>query len=127
MEPTSIAAIYIALNLLIILTLSVRVVGGRFRKRISLGTGGDSDMEVRVRSQANATEYIPIGMIALWALTQLATPTWLLHVLAAMFTFGRIIHPIGMAGPLIARQLGTVFTWTALFGFVGALIWFSLT
>ncbi|MEO1407838.1 MAG: MAPEG family protein, partial [Pseudomonadota bacterium] len=105
----------------------VRVVGRRFSKKISLGTGGDKDMEVRVRSQANATEYIPIAMIALIALTQLGAPVWLLHALGGLFTFGRLIHPIGMAGPLIARQLGTVFTWTALFGFAGALVWFSLT
>lgn len=127
MEPTKIAALYIAVNLLIILVLSVRVVGGRFNKKISLGTGNDKDMEIRVRSQANATEYIPIGMISLLVLVFLGAPTWLLHALGGLFTAGRLVHPIGMAGPLVARQLGTVFTWTALFGFAGALIWFALS
>ncbi|MEO0882537.1 MAG: MAPEG family protein [Pseudomonadota bacterium] len=126
MESMNIAALYIAVNVLIIVLLSVRVVGGRTAKRISLGTGDDKDMEVRIRSQANATEYIPIGMISLVVLVVLGAPNWILHTLGGAFTLGRIIHPIGMAGPLIARQLGTVFTWTGLLGFAAALIWFAV-
>ncbi|MEM9667364.1 MAG: MAPEG family protein [Pseudomonadota bacterium] len=125
MDASQIVALYISINALIILVLSVRVVGGRFNKKISLGTGGDADMEVRIRSQGNATEYIPIAMIALIALAQLNAPALVMHLLGAMFTFGRILHPVGMAGPLIARQIGTVLTWTALTGFAGALIWFA--
>ncbi|MEM6410591.1 MAG: MAPEG family protein [Pseudomonadota bacterium] len=127
MEPIDIFALYLSVNVLIIVVLSVRIVGGRFSKKISLGSGGDKDMEVRIRSQGNAIEYIPIAMIALFAISQLGAPSWLLHSLGGLFTLGRLIHPIGMAGPLIARQLGTVFTWTALIGFSGALFWFAIS
>ncbi|MEO1475054.1 MAG: MAPEG family protein [Pseudomonadota bacterium] len=127
MAAMEVVALYAGVNIFIILVLSIRIVSVRASRKISLGTGGDPEMEVRVRSQANATEYVPAGILGLLLLALLNAPVWLLHALGGSFTLGRLIHPLGMAGPIIGRQLGTIFTWTALAGFVGALFWYALT
>ena len=125
MTVLEIAAIYVGVNLLLLFYLSFRVVGVRFRKKISLGTGGDPDMEVRVRSHGNATEYIPGAMVALVVLALLQAPAALIHALGIGFTLGRMLHAFGMSGPIQARQFGMILTWLGYLGFAGALIWFA--
>ena len=76
---------YAALNALILLILSMRVVQARFRTGTPIGDGGKPEMAAPLRAHANSAEYVPIALILLWALasplgrsiwvTPLAVPT----------------------------------------------------
>ena len=125
MSLLEIAAVYVGVNLLILFYLALRVVGGRASKKISLGTGGDSDMEVRVRTHGNASEYVPAAMVALVLLALLNAPAWLIHALGGAFTAARLMHPLGMSGTIIFRQIGTALTWLCYLAFAVALFWLA--
>jgi uncharacterized membrane protein YecN with MAPEG domain len=110
-----VAAIYVGLNILILLVLAYLVMAGRRKHKIVLGSGDNRDFERAVRAHANAAEYIPAGLvgIVLVALMEPAAPLWLLHASGISLTLGRILHGIGLhAGALNAgRMLGMVLTW----------------
>lgn len=127
MTPIATAAVYIGVNILILLALAVRVVGRRRSAQISIGTGGDGELEQRVRAHGNASEYIPVTMIGLFAIATLGAPLWAVHAVGGVFTLGRVLHGIGMSSNALApRALGMVLTWTAMLGAAGALMWMAL-
>lgn len=127
MTPFAAAAIYIGVNILILWYLSFRVVGRRRSAQVSLGTGGDSDLEIRSRTHGNASEYIPITMVGLLALSQFATPLWAIHAIGATFTIGRLLHALGLSRTLLpARAGGMVLTWLGMLAVAGGLLWQAL-
>jgi hypothetical protein len=113
MTVTMIAAGILGLLLVI---LSVRVSLVRRTGAVSLGDGGNPDLLVRIRAQANCAEYVPIGLILLFLAEQLAGAHWAIVALGALLVVARIMHPIGMAmpAPNVPRVLGTAGTWTAI-------------
>lgn len=129
MSGIEVASVYIAVNILILIWLSIRVMLRRFKGRISIGDGGSEDLARAIRIHANASEYIPPMMIGLLALSALGAPTGVLHILGGGFTFGRVIHPQGMSekGPLILRQIGMLLTWIAMILMVAAILYYVFT
>jgi len=126
-----IAAVYIGVNILILLVLALLVVGGRRRHKISLGDAGNADLQRAVRAHANAAEYIPaacVGLLAL-ALLDTASPLWLLHASGISLTVGRIFHGAGLhAGAInFGRMIGILLTWIALLLIGGGLIYAGLS
>jgi uncharacterized membrane protein YecN with MAPEG domain len=117
MVRLEIAAVYIGINILLLVALSVVVVLNRRGKKIALGDNGDSTMLRAVRAHANAAENIPAGLIGLLTLSLLdpAGPTWVIHAIGAAFTAGRVLHGIGLnMGTLNAgRTLGMALTYAA--------------
>lgn len=127
MTPLATAAVYIGVNILLLWFLSFRVVGRRRAAQVSLGTGGDPDLEIRSRAHGNAAEYIPITMLGLFVMTQLAAPLWAIHAVGGVFTLGRLLHAYGLSGTVMAaRALGMVLTWLGMLGAGGGLIWLAL-
>lgn len=115
MSALQVASVYIAVNILLLVWLAFRVVGHRFSGKISMGDGGSEDLARAIRVHGNATEYIPPFLVGLLALAFLSAPTWGLHALGIGFTFGRLLHVVGMGGgPIIFRQLGIVLTWSGM-------------
>lgn len=128
MTPIAAAAIYSGVNILILLFLSFRVVGRRRSAQVSLGTGGDPDLEVRVRAHGNASEYIPATMLGLFIAASLGAPLWAVHAIGGVFTFGRVLHGIGLSGNIMApRALGMVLTWLGMLASGVAVIWLGLS
>ena len=112
MTSLQVASVYIAVNILILVYLSLRVVQRRFKGKVSIGDGGSNDLAVAIRVHGNAAEYIPATLVGLLALTFLSAPIWAIHAFGIPFTLGRILHAIGMTrGPLVFRQLGVLLTW----------------
>jgi len=113
MHATMIAAGLLGLLLVV---LSVRVSLIRRRHSISMGDGGNAELLIRSRAQANCAEYAPIGLLLLFLAEQARGADVLVVALAAMLVLGRIAHPIGMALPVpnILRVFGTVATWGAI-------------
>ncbi len=127
MMPITAAALYIGVNILLLLLLSFRVVGRRRAAKVSLGTGGDADLEVRTRAHGNAAEYIPITMLGLFVMTQFAVPLWAIHAVGGTFTLGRVLHAYGLSATVqAARALGMVLTWLGMLGAGIGVIWLAL-
>ncbi|MBA3070438.1 MAG: glutathione S-transferase [Hyphomonas sp.] len=127
MTPLTAAAIYIGVNILLLWILSFRVVGRRRAAKVSLGTGGDADLEIRARAHGNASEYIPATMLGLFVMTQMAAPLWAIHAIGGVFTAGRLLHAFGLSNAILpARAGGMVLTWFGMLAAAGGLIWLAL-
>lgn len=74
--------------------LTVRVILGRRNTKISLGDGGNKMMERRIRGQGNASEQMPMTLIAMMAAELLGAPASLLIASAVVFCVGRLMHGI---------------------------------
>ena len=125
LSPQAIFALYAAANAFLLLLLAILTTRARRATGTSLGDGGHTRMIQASRAHGNAAEYIPIGLILLWALVSVGAPTWLLHVQGATLTLGRVLHALGLhasAGVSIGRFLGILTTWVSLLiGIVGAI------
>ena len=122
MTALSAAALYTGINILFLFLLSIRVVGGRMRTKVSLGSGGDPDLELRIRAHGNAAEYIPASMLGMIVLALLAVPVWAIRVLGGVFTLGRLLHALGLSASVLwARQFGMVLSWLGMLG-IGAFV-----
>ncbi|MBK8199966.1 MAG: MAPEG family protein [Acidobacteria bacterium] len=127
MTPVAISAIYIAANIVLLWYLSFRVIGRRQSARVSLGTGGDSELEIRTRVHGNASEYIPVTMLALFVLASMGAPGWAIHAVGAVFTLGRVSHAIGLSRTVLPlRAGGMVLTWLGMLSAAGGLVWLAL-
>jgi uncharacterized membrane protein YecN with MAPEG domain len=114
--PLSLTPVYALPLVALYLALSVRVVRGRYRLKISLGDGSDPEMRALVRTHGNAAEFIPLGLVLL-LIAELAgaAPLWL-HVAGLVLVAGRLCHAwaVGLGGPFPARVAGMALTFTAL-------------
>lgn len=111
---TALAASVLAL---LYVKLAFVVIGYRRKNKVSVGDGGDEQLQQRIRAHANLTEYAPIGLILLACLEANQAPWWLTLILAATFCAGRFLHPIGMMNPegnFIKRIQGMQLTLTSL-------------
>lgn len=120
------------LNLLILLVLAFRVPLTRRKLKVGFLDGGDPQMTRVMRAHGNAAEYIPGAIVALLFLALLdPVPAWLVHVLALIFTAGRLVHGYALTTytgppPGRGRPLGMILTFTAYAGFGVTLIWAAL-
>lgn len=112
-----ITSIYASLAVLLIVRLSISVIKLRRKYRISLGDGGNEELQVAIRAHANALEYIPITLLLLLMLELTGAPKILIHLLGLVLITGRIIHAIGLSGgDLQKRVLGMQITVFLLIG-----------
>lgn len=100
------------------LILSARVVARRRGAKISLGDGGDAEMQRRVRGHANFSEYVPFILLLL-ALIEIggATSIVVLHVLGATLVVARLLHGYALSfSPhfFLGRFIGTLLTFLLL-------------
>lgn len=88
---------YASLLGLLYLVLAARV--GRYRRNsgISIGTGQDRELEVRMRVQANFIEYVPLALILLALLESLSVSRYGLHVLGILLVVARLLHAWGLS------------------------------
>ena len=131
MDKFEAAGLYTGLGLIWLLLLGISVIRGRQSKRISLGDGEDAHMQRLVRAHANATEWLPPGLIAIWGLALLpGAPLWLLHAGAAPLLLGRLLHGFGLStssGASAPRVIGMVLTMTGIVILGSGLIWAALS
>ena len=120
------AALWVGLNLLLLLVLSALVVRQRQRHRVLIGDEGVPELLRARRAFGNATEYVPAGIGALAMLALVGSPSPVIHGVGAVLFLGRIAHGWGItvsAGPSLGRTTGTLLTWLA-FLVAGALLLF---
>ncbi len=122
-----ITALYAGLLGLLLLVLSFRVVLVRRARGVSLGSGGDAELEQRIRTHANFIEYVPMLLVLLGLLEANGLPGWAVHALGSALLAARLAHPLGMAGHGMAwRVLGASLTFTTLMVAAAALLGLAL-
>ena len=105
--------IFAALLAFVFLFLSLSVIKLRFSKKVSLGDGGDPDLQLAIRTHANFTEYVPLSLLLLWFVEAFTYSSNFAFILGCILVVARLAHIIGMHNPkdfMILRQLGVVAT-----------------
>lgn len=94
MTATLITAALLALMLFL---LSAWCVAGRVKFNVMLGDGGNEELILRLRTQANFTEYVPMALTLILLLeTARIGPAWLPAALGAVLLTGRLAHALGL-------------------------------
>jgi uncharacterized membrane protein YecN with MAPEG domain len=112
-----ITSIYASLSALLIVKLALPVINLRRKNRVSVGDGGNEQLQLAIRTHANAVEWVPITLLLLLTLELNGAPTMLIHALGATLLIGRILHAMGLpANNLKKRVLGMQITIYLLIG-----------
>lgn len=112
-----ISSFYAAILGLLIVWLSLRVIKLRRAHRVRLGDGGVPELQIAIRAQGNATEYVPLSLILLALLEFSEAPVTLVHVGGIAVLAGRLLHARGLlTNRLRYRILGMQFTIFTLIG-----------
>lgn len=123
------AAVWVALHLLLLLTLSALVVRQRQGHRVAIGDGGVPELNRASRAFGNASEYVPAFLAGLVLLALVDAPAGVVHGLGALMLAGRIAHAAGLTrseGPTAPRAVGMVLTWLGYLLVPGALLFYAL-
>lgn len=88
------AALYLGLNGVLLVVLSVRVIRLRFRYRVAIGDGGNEALVRAIRVHGNFTEYAPLALLLILAVALLGYPAWVVHALGIVLTAGRLVHAV---------------------------------
>ena len=108
-----ITALYAGILGLFYVALSIHVIQGRFKYRVSVGDGGSKAMQRRIRLHGNFIEYTPLALILMILVEQANYSAVLVHGLAMVLVVGRLFHIYGFAtkeGPSVARAGGMAMT-----------------
>jgi uncharacterized membrane protein YecN with MAPEG domain len=108
-----ITLLYAALCTLLVLFLAGRVMAFRVKHKVGLGDGGHGELNRRVRSHANAVEYLPLALILLGGMELNGYSDAVIHGFGATLLVSRILHAWGLsrsAGTSPGRFLGTLLT-----------------
>ena len=105
---------------------AIQVIRLRWKHRVPLGSGGNLELERMIRVHGNHSEYVPMGLILLFALEYMEAPVLFIHLVGTTFLIGRIFHGIGLGrspGPSKERVVGMIVSLTSLaLGSLGVLI-----
>ncbi len=81
----------------------------RGKAGIDFGPGGDPELEMRMRRQANFLETVPLALILIALLEMQAISTYAIHGLGGAVVVGRLLHMLnfdkGVTNPL--RGIGS--------------------
>ena len=102
---------------IIFIKLSFAVISLRRQNKISLGSGGNDELERAIRAQGNFSEYVPIALILIGCLEINGAPWWLVALSGVSLIIGRLLHAIGISErhrSFKKRVLGMKFTFNTL-------------
>jgi len=119
------SATYIALFIVVQVALTILVVRGRWRARVSIGDGGDKHLLKAMRVHGNYVENAPFALAALVVLPMLEVPSLAIHLVALPVLAGRLLHAwgiLGTLGPSFGRGAGMILTWLGLLLAAGLLL-----
>lgn len=92
-----VTAFYAALTGLLCVLLSALVIRQRFRRRVSIGDGGDAEMSRISRVFGNFAEYAALVLVLLALLEICGGSRVLVHALGIAFVASRVAHAFGLA------------------------------
>ncbi len=102
--------------------LIFRVVKRRMEYRISLGDGGNRDLQRHIRAHGNFIETVPFALLLMLMNELSGADSWFIHVLGVLLICGRGLHyfeltqgtgygrlrPIGMAMTITVYLAGAI-------------------
>jgi uncharacterized membrane protein YecN with MAPEG domain len=98
--------------------LSIRVVRLRLGPQgPSLGDGGNSGLQRRIRAHANFAEYVPLVVVLMAFIELSGYPKWVVHCLGGVLLLGRLLHGYALsfsAAWAFGRSAGIGLTFLAL-------------
>ena len=122
------AALYLALNLILLFILGYKTIKVRHSTGIGLGHDDNDEMMRAMRIHANFAEYAPLPILGLFALGLLGAPVFIIHIFGIVFTLARYAHGFGFQAEEGKRPLGrfygTLFTGLTLLSEAVALLYF---
>ncbi len=129
MTPLEAASIWIALNIVLLVFLSVRVGQARSKNKVSLGHGDNDDVLTAVRCHGNYIEYAPAALLGLVVLAMIGAGTVLINILGAVFFIGRLAHLAGLGLGIWpkGRMIGTMLTMLTLLGTASSLVFYAFS
>jgi uncharacterized membrane protein YecN with MAPEG domain len=89
--------IYAGVSGLLLVVLYVRISQRRLATKIGVGSGGDAELEQRVRAHGNLVESAPFALILLYFIEQTGLSSMYVHALGATFVIARLAHALGMS------------------------------
>ena len=90
--------------------LGLKVARMRGSKRVSLGDGGDKELQTAMRAHGNLIEWVPICLVLIW-LTHGPYGDRSVAILAVVLTVARFLHAGGLLGLVPnGRVMGAVAT-----------------
>ena len=89
-------SLYIALLAFIYIFLTVNVIKVRFRTKVVIGDGANTDLNYAIRAQANFSELIPLALLLLLAVDLQAGSLIFIHIIGIMLVLGRLSHAASM-------------------------------
>jgi len=92
-----ITGIYAGICGLLLVVLYIRISQRRLATKIGVGSGGDAELEQRVRAHGNLVESAPFALILLYLIEQTGLSSTYIHVLGAAFVIARLAHAQGMS------------------------------
>ncbi len=129
MTPMQAAALWVGFNAIFLIYISWNVGQGRIKHKISLGDGGNDDMQRRIRAQGNYVEYAPAALLGLVLLAQIGLPSIAIHALGGLFFIVRVSHFLGLGVDVwpTGRFVGTLGTMLTLLATGVLLLWKALS
>lgn len=121
-----ITGLYAGLVGLLLVVLYARVSQRRLAMKIGAGTGGDAELEQRVRAHANLVENAPLALILLLLVEQQGAAPVVVHAFGVAFVVSRVLHAQGISstmGRSTGRFYGSVGT---LLVIAGLSVWLVL-
>lgn len=91
-----ITALYTSLLGILWLGLTMYVILGRWKYKVSLGDGGEKDLNRRIRAHANFMETVPFAVILLWFGEMYVLTPHVVHSMGIALFIGRVLHAYGM-------------------------------
>lgn len=98
---------------LMYLYLSYGVIKLRLKGQVSLGAGGDANLEKAIRVHGNFAEYVPFALLLLWLLESVSLSSEAAFILGCALLISRIAHTMGFNNGAMAmrcRQFGMIGT-----------------
>jgi len=109
--------LFAALLALMFVLLSANIVRLRFREQVSLGDGGNRDLNIAIRIQANFVEYVPFTLLLMWLLESIDLSPARVFWIGLALVLSRIFHVLGMSFPkklMILRQISVILSFVIL-------------
>ena len=106
---------------LLAVALTVRIGLLRGRKRISLGDGGDAEMQAAVRAHGNLMEFAPLSLLMIYMASDFYGFR-LVAILSVVLLAARLLHAGGMLGLIPRGRLLGALGSTAVLGIASILL-----
>ena len=109
--------LFAALLALMFVLLSANIVRLRFREQVSLGDGGNRDLNIAIRIQANFVEYVPFTLLLMWLLESIDLSPARVFWIGLALVLSRIFHVLGMSFSkklMILRQISVILSFVIL-------------